>query len=400
MLGDGLYYLVIFFMTDKASNSDPLMVSLVGFATAVPYLLFSPWAGRLADRMDRRMIMFMSDAMSGVITVILALYALLQPNLSVPILALVGFSLSTVNTFFAPARTAAIPNLVPENRLMEANALIVSTQQIVFMLAHAVSLTLLATLFDKAPEMAFLLACAVNTTTFFTSAILLARLPKIVPVIDPNKASSAMSDLKEGFAAIIGNGMMAPALLVNGICQLFISGWMVCYLKTNSSWYSGSYRDLALFELSFFAVIAVSSLVVSRLKIRRIGLAFSLSWMSTGLLCALMSFGEGRFWLFVFLNALCGVTVAFAWLPMATYLQAAFEDQVRGRVGAAWNMVQMGVGPFGYAVAGPLIITFGLQGMYIFMGLGMAGSAFAGLFFKGMREAQMPESVLAETSSS
>lgn len=400
MLGDGLYYLVIFFMTDKASNSDPLMVSLVGFATAVPYLIFSPWAGRLADRMDRRMIMFMSDAMSGLITILLAIYAFKQPNLSVAVLAMVGFSLSTVNTFFAPARTAAIPNLVPENHLMEANALIVSTQQIVFMMAHAISLTVLATLFDKAPDKAFLLACAINTATFFTSAILLTRLPRIVPVQDDAKASTAMTDLKEGFAAITQNGMMAPALLVNGVCQLFISGWMVCYLKTNSSWYSGNYRDLALFELSFFAVIAVSSMVVSKLKIRRIGLAFSFSWMSTGLLCALMSFGEGNFWLFVTLNALCGVTVAFAWLPMATYLQAAFEDQVRGRVGAAWNMVQMGVGPFGYAVAGPLILALGLQGMYIFMGLGMAGSALFGLCFKGMRKAQMPESVFAESSAS
>lgn len=400
MLGDGLYYLVIFFMTDKASNSNPLMVSLVGFATAVPYLLFSPWAGRLADRMDRRTIMFMSDAMSGLITVILAGYALLNPQLSVAVLALVGFSLSTVNTFFAPARTAAIPNLVPDNHLMEANALIVSTQQIVFMLAHAVSLTLLATLFEKAPDQAFLLACLINTTTFFTSAVLLTRLPKIVPLIDEHKVSTTMSDLKEGIAAIKSNGMMAPALLVNGICQLFISGWMVCYLATNSKWYSGNFRDLALFELSFFAVIAVSSLVVSQLKIRRIGLAFSFSWMSTGLLCSLMSFGENNFWLFVFLNALCGVTVAFAWLPMATYLQAAFEDQIRGRVGAAWNMVQMGVGPFGYAVAGPLILGLGLQGMYIFMGIGMAGSALFGLFFRGMREAQMPESVFAETSKS
>jgi MFS family permease len=400
MLGDGLYYLVILFMTDKASNGDSRMVGLVGFATAIPFLLFGPLAGRLADRMDRRRIMILSDVFSGIITIGLAAYSFFDPTPSVWVLALVGFCLSSVNAFFAPARSASIPSLVPESSLMEANALIVSTQQMVFMLAHGISITLLSALFKQAPHIAFPVACLINATTFFGSSIFLLGLPKLIPNQEGREDAGAWKEIKEGFAVLRQNGMMAPAIMVNGICHLFISGWMVCYLATNNGWYNGDFANLALFELSFFAVIAVSSMVVSKLKLRKIGLAFSLSWICTGLLCALMAFGEGRFWIFVLLNALCGITVAFAWLPMATYLQAAFEDQVRGRVSATWNMVQMGVGPFGYAVAGPLIYALGLQGMYIFMGLGMAGSAVLGLFFKGMRNAQMPESVFAETSKS
>lgn len=400
MLGDGLYYLVILFMADKASGGDSGMVGLVGFAQAVPFLLFGPLAGRTADRFDRKAIMVWSDLASAGVTLLLAVYAFLDPLPPVWILASAGFLLSTVNVFFNPARTAAIPNLVQGEALMEANSLIVSTQQIVFMVAHFISLTLIAAIFKAAPGSAFPIAALLNTATFLASAAFLSRLPAMVPSLAVRSSHNIWKEVVEGLNAVKSDGMMVPALGVTAVCQLFISGWMVCYIATNREWFGGDFWTLALFELTFFAVLAVSSLVVGRMKLRKIGWAFSLSWISTGLLCALMALGEKSFHFYVLMNAMCGITVAFAWLPMATYIQAAFEDEVRGRVSATWNMINMGIQPFGYAIAGGLIKGLGIGGMYLFMGLGMAGSALLGLAFKGMRKAQMPESAFAKASES
>lgn len=398
MLGDGLYYLIILFMADKAAKGDAGLVGLVGFAQAVPFLLFGPIAGRAADRYDRRTIMIWSDIASGLVTVALAVYALFVPLPDIWILAGVGFLLSSINSFFMPARTAAIPNLVQGEALMEANSLIVSTQQIVFMVAHAFSLTVLGAIFKASPQIAFPLAAALNGLTFLVSAGFIYRLPPLQPSLEGRESAGAWQEVVEGLKAVKSDGMMMPALAVSSICQLFISGWMVCYLATNREWFGGDFWTLALFELTFFAVLAVASLVVGRMQLRKIGWAFSLSWMATGLLCALMALGEKSFHFYVLMNALCGITVAFAWLPMATYIQAAFEDEVRGRVSATWNMINMGIQPFGYAIAGGLIKGLGIGGMYLFMGLGMAGSALLGLAFKGMRQAQMPESAFAKAS--
>lgn len=400
MLGDGLYYLIILFMADKAAKGDAGLVGLVGFAQAVPFLIFGPIAGRAADRYDRRMIMVWSDFASGLVTAGLALYAVIVPLPNIWALAAVGFLLSSINSFFMPARTAAIPNLVEGEALMEANSLIVSTQQIVFMMAHAFSLTVLGALFKASPHIAFPLAAAMNAITFLVSALFILGLPKLQPSLEGRETAGAWQEVVEGLKAIKSNHMMLPALAVSSVCQLFISGWMVCYLATNREWFGGEFWTLALFELTFFAVLAVSSLMVGRMKLKKIGWAFSLSWISTGLLCALMVLGEKSFHFYVLMNALCGITVAFAWLPMATYIQAAFEDEVRGRVSATWNMINMGIQPFGYAIAGGLIKAMGIGGMYLFMGLGMAGSALLGLAFKGMRQAQMPESAFAKASES
>lgn len=400
MLGDGLYYLVILFMADKAAKGDAGLVGLVGFAQAVPFLLFGPIAGRTADRLDRKTIMIWCDVASALVTMALALYALLTPLPSIWVLASAGFLLSSINSFFGPARTASIPNLVEGEALMEANSLIVSTQQIVFMMAHAFSLTVLGTVFKAAPQFAFPIAASMNALTFLVSAGFLAGLPKLQPSLQGREEAGVWKEVVEGLKAVRSDGMMLPALAVSSVCQLFISGWMVCYLATNREWYGGEYWTLALFELTFFAVLAVSSLAVGKMKLRKIGWAFSLSWISTGLLCALMVFGQKSFLFYVSLNALCGITVAFAWLPMATYIQAAFDDEVRGRVSATWNMINMGIQPFGFAIAGTLVKVLGIGGMYIFMGLGMAGSALAGLAFKGMRKAQMPESAFGTSSES
>jgi hypothetical protein len=75
---------------------------------------------------------------------------------------------------------------------------------------------------------------------------------------------------------------------------------------------------------------------------------------------------------------------------MASYIQTAFPDELRGRVSSLWNMVQQGSQPFGFALVGPVIASIGLVGMYVLMGVGMMGAALVGIAFKGMRQGQMP----------
>jgi DHA3 family macrolide efflux protein-like MFS transporter len=333
--------------------------------------------------------MVMSDVLSGAVTLALAAYAFLAPKPQVWVLALAGFCLSTVASFFRPARTAAIPRLVPQDQVLEANALAVSTGQLVIMGAQAFSVLILGGIQKLYPSLFFALSALLNSMTFFASAWFLSGLPLIQPSLEGREESGMLDEIRQGFSAVKEDGFMGPALIVSCIFHIFISGWMVIYVRTNSAWFGGEYWTLSLVELSFFVVLAVTSLMVGRMTIRRIGWFYFWGNFVTGALCLLMAWAT-NYPLYLLLNALCGVTVAFVWLPMASYIQTAFPDELRGRVSSLWNMVQQGSQPFGFALVGPVIASIGLVGMYVLMGVGMMGAALVGIAFKGMRQGRMP----------
>src|SRR5688500_12870764 len=76
-IGDAFYYASFMFMVEHITNSKP-MVGYVGAAEALPFLLFGPYAGVVADRIDRRKIMLLSDIISGLTLCMMAAVLFLQ----------------------------------------------------------------------------------------------------------------------------------------------------------------------------------------------------------------------------------------------------------------------------------------------------------------------------------
>src|SRR5207253_876223 len=63
-LGDSIYYVAFMFMAQQVTGKIA-MVGYVGAMEMLPYLLIGPYAGVLADRLDRRKIMLLSDLTSA-----------------------------------------------------------------------------------------------------------------------------------------------------------------------------------------------------------------------------------------------------------------------------------------------------------------------------------------------
>jgi predicted MFS family arabinose efflux permease len=103
-------------------------------AFTVPAMLFGSAGGVIVDRVPKKLIMVGSDAVRGVLM-------LLIPFLprEFAILLLFTFSISTITQFFAPAEQAAIPLLVKRETLMAANALFSSTMMAALIIGNAVA---------------------------------------------------------------------------------------------------------------------------------------------------------------------------------------------------------------------------------------------------------------------
>lgn len=407
-LGDSLYFLVFLFMADQLSGKNTQVVGIIGAIQALPWLFMGPYAGTIADRIDRKKIMIACTTTSAVITGTFGIYLFFNPTPPLWLIGLTGGLLSTVNAFFYPARSAAIPRLVPAERLMEANGLVMTTQTVIGMGSAAFSATLLGILASTMPDRFFMAATLINAVTFVLAAGFIRTLPSMIPDREQDEPTQVfsrrrermrhnftrtMKDMKEGLRAILHNPVMRVALPINIGVSLFISGFFPLYVKTNNVWFGGpeqvgEFSKMAWIEFSFMLPLAVMSLLMTRFNIVRPGFAFSMSLLGVGLTIIAMGWGQ-NYGVYIFWNFLCGLSLPFAWIPMATYMQSGFPDELRGRVSSVWTTLSQGIQPVSLIVVGTLLTVMPLRPFYIIIGGAIALVAALGLLSRSYRNATM-----------
>ncbi len=132
-------YGMIVLVTTVSKSSLATSGAVVSFS--LPALFLSVPAGALVDRFDRRLVLWVSNALRALAAGIFVLTLLIAPDTIWPVYALTFF-IAMVGQFFTPAEGAAIPRLVRRGDLMNALALF----NITFTLAQAAGLIILGPL--------------------------------------------------------------------------------------------------------------------------------------------------------------------------------------------------------------------------------------------------------------
>jgi predicted MFS family arabinose efflux permease len=118
-VGDGLV-LVGFPLMATTISERPLLVAGITIAGRLPWLLTALPAGALADRVDRRTLLTTVEIVRALVLLALGLdIAIGDPTL--PVLYLAAFAIGALETAFAAAVRACIPNLVEARDLPRAN---------------------------------------------------------------------------------------------------------------------------------------------------------------------------------------------------------------------------------------------------------------------------------------
>ena len=395
-LGDAFYYVSFMFMVQKVTGSIS-MVGFVGACETIPYLLFSLYGGVVADRIDRKGIMLWSDLLSGIFLCFLAILTYACGKPPVWALMLTPFLLSTVRSFFMPAKNAAIPALVPSEVLTPANALSSLTQSIVPMISLSLSVGVLSFFYERSASLFLITAVMLNSLSFFGSALFVAKLPKLVPVREAVHIAHPWIDLKDGLKYIRMRQVLVVLLVVQFGMSLAISPFFVVYVETNSKWFGGKPATLAICELAFFVGMVIASLLVGRVNVRRAGLGFILGTATVGITVLLMAFSR-YFPLFVFWNLVAGLGLPFADIPVRTWMQLNIPDSYRGRINSVSTMLAAGTQPVGMGMGGVIVAHTGIQMAFVLMGGGMAVAAFGGLLNREFRRLEInPNGMITPT---
>lgn len=174
-----------------------LVVELTGSASAVGGLLVaqllptlaSPLVGVLADRLDRRAILVVSDLARGALIIAVVFTE------SLPVLYGLVFLMGLARTFFNPTIRAAFPSVVGEGDLTRANSLISGTFSFSVMVGPAAGGLLVASV---GVDAAFLLDAA----TYLISAAFLSRIP--LPSPQDGSGEGFIQELRAGLRYLAG----------------------------------------------------------------------------------------------------------------------------------------------------------------------------------------------------
>jgi MFS family permease len=189
-IGNWLYNAALLAYVYDATHS----AGWVGAATIcrlIPYVLFAPWGGAVADRYPRRSVLLVGDLLRlGLMGCLAAVVAAAGPVEAV--LALTALA-SAAGSAERPAALALLPRLVGETRLGAANALLHTVQDLGVVIGPALGAVLLAV----APAWIAFLA---NAGTFLISALLIWTMPG--ELTRRHVVERAASQLGAGLAAV------------------------------------------------------------------------------------------------------------------------------------------------------------------------------------------------------
>jgi dTMP kinase len=245
-LGDWLSLLALTALAFDLAGHGPAAqgwaVAAVWLTSLLPALLLGPLAGAVADRFDRRMNMIVGDVLRA------ALYLSIPLNLKLHVvneltwMYTVQFLASCASLFWTPAKDATVPNLVPSDKLEQANQLSLVTTYgtapiagLVFVLLAKISQALTSISHHFSTNQVNL-ALYFNVATFVVSALTIFALREIPRrrASGEISAPSVAKTIVEGWrfigktqvvrGIIIGMvGAFAAAGVVVGLGQVYVT---------------------------------------------------------------------------------------------------------------------------------------------------------------------------------
>ncbi len=322
---------------------SPAYLGYAVFAMGAPTWLFMMYGGVLADRVERRTLLIVTQIAMMTLALVLAALTFLHVIQAWHIIIL-AFCLGIANAFYAPARQAFVRELVDREDMTNAIALNSAMFNSATAIGPAVSGITYALV---GPAWCF----TINALSFFAIIISLS-LMKIDPQPRPDQRNSMGTDLKEGMRYIINHSMIRTLIGVVAITSFFgvsfatlMPAWAVEVLggdaTTNGILYSA--RGLG----ALLGALMIASLGRFQFK----GRLLTLGSFAFPLL--LLSFGFLRWLPFSLLILFClGVATMLIFNLANALVQTLVKDDLRGRVMSIYSLSYFGLMPLGSLLVG------------------------------------------------
>lgn len=363
IFGFYLDIIAIFVLVGYTWKADPVLVGLIPVTYALPMILFSSWAGTLADRINKLKIMVFADILIALMT-----FALVFVSNIYWLLGLLAIR-STFACFFRPAGQSLTKHVVHEEQLAQAttwNGLADQVGKIAAPLLGAILLTIVS------PQICLVIRGVSN----LCSAIILLSIGRVEKEKEETNSTKsadqkgAFSTWLEGWHYVWNRRVILSTifygLIVLGVVQIADSQFPVIF------------RQLFPHSPELIGwIVSVIGLggVCGALWIKQVK-KLRHTWL-LGMGIVLVGFGFGAIGLFttttpIFLafiaGFIAGIGVVFFFISFNVILQQETEKETVGRVFGIQDSLMSVMMIIAPVTSGWLVHLFGVSQIYLWVG--------------------------------
>lgn len=343
-LGDAAYSIALGFWVLEVTGSTALMGALMG-ASALPGALLSPFAGVWIDRLNKKAILITMDLFRGILMLLVA-FAADSGIIAVWMVFVAGILLSMCGAFFRPGINAALPELVPNTRLTNANSMLSMVSTGANMIGNVAG----GFLYQAFGATLLFLFNGVSYL-FSGSSISFVRLPR--KKIENKR--NFFEDMREGFHFMWEKKGLRYMLMMAALINFFAYIAIVLFLplfQTTSYLGAGLYGiAMACFMGGCMAGYIAMSVVKLSAK-HRLHCFISANALSSA--CFIIGVNQSLIGVMVPFLALGGFFNAVINVILLSSVQVTTPDEMRGKVFAFLNMTTQSLTPLAMALGGVL----------------------------------------------
>ncbi len=331
-LGSMVTYVALPFQIKDLTNSY-IAVGLMGAAQIIPLILFSLYGGVLADSLDRKKLIFITEFGSlGLSALLLANSLLPHPHLI--LLYFVAAGVTALDGLQTPSLSAIVPRIVDHKDMPSVTALMSIRWQVGAVVAPAIGGIMISTLGVKS-------AYFLDVATFIFSLSLIARMKPVPPSEKATPAS--LASLIDGvkYAArrrdLMGTYIVDFAAMFFAMPNALFPFWAD---HIHARWALGLFYSAGI--IGAIVVTLTSGWMKSYPFHGRAVTYAALGWAAAIALSATTN----NLWVILFFLALAGASDQVSAMMRGNIWNQSIADEYRGRL-AGIELLSYAVGPMG-----------------------------------------------------
>jgi len=332
-------------------TNSPLQIGMIGLVRAVPQMFILLFGGLLADAMNRRKLMMVTQ---GSLFFVSGSLALMTLGGHVTPLKLYGFTvfLALFSSLEVPSRQAIVTNLVPAEDLSRALAIFSTQRQIATIAGPSIAGVVLAI---AGPSVCYAVDAISWLVMLVSLALIRAQLPE-----RGGWRTITLDSLRAGFRFVWGHAVIFPFLMMDFGANLFGAVRSLFPIYARDILAVGP-EGLGILYAASAAGALIGAFGFSMWgPVRQAG-RWILFGVTTYGVCLLLFAQSHFFWLSIFLLVGSGIGDTISAILRATINQLSTPDELRGRMSSI-NSIFTNSGPqLGQFQLGALAAAFGTE---------------------------------------
>ena len=301
-------------------TGSTLLVGLLGVAALVPLLIVPIYGGAVADAVDKRRMLLLSDVALLAVTGGLLVNALLPDPSSWFLFVAEGLGTAAYG-FQRPARNALTPRLVRDDQLLAA----IAVEDVIFTLSRVAGPVMAGGLISVVGLGG---AYAIDIATFVASLVAIWLLPSVPPAADADRVS--VKSILDGFRYVGRRKVLLGIFVVDTNAMIF--GMPRALFPALAEKLGGGAGTLGLlYAGTSFGAFAASVTSGWMMTLRRQGLWVCIAAAAWGVAIVFVGFAETVWFAFAFL-AVAGAADFVSALLRTNILLTVTPDSMRGRL--------------------------------------------------------------------